>query len=125
LDQLLAALRSPAEVLGPFRAAYSAAAVHYAGEDEFFRGLLPELHGPAAKMLAQHAEALEIAAQVENSLATGQTSDAVSLMRRFHAVAQHNIIEEERDVFPLCGSRSGKPPDRDTIATESTPEGYD
>ena len=26
----------------------------------------------------------------------------LALARRFHAIAQHNIIEEERDVFPLA-----------------------
>jgi len=52
-------------------------------------------------MLEQHAEVLEIGLQVEDSFGIGQTSDAMALIRRFLALAQHNIIEEERDVFPL------------------------
>ena len=31
-----------------------------------------------------------------------ETDDALRLVRRFHAMAQHNIIEEERDVFPVA-----------------------
>jgi hypothetical protein len=101
LDNLLAGIYSR-DAIERFRVARNAAGRHYAKEDEFFRRLLPELPGPASKMLAQHAEVLEIAEQVEHSLEAGQTADAMELMRRFHAVAQHNIIEEERDVFPLC-----------------------
>ena len=55
----------------------------------------------AAKLRAQHAEALEIAARLPESLSAGQTADAIYLARRFLAIVQHNIIEEERDVFPL------------------------
>ena len=61
-------------------------------------------HEPAlgAKIAAQHAEASEIAARWEESAAAGHAADTRSLARRFCAIAQHNIIEEERDVFPLA-----------------------
>jgi hypothetical protein len=101
LDELLSAVRSGADSVELFQAAQRAVADHYAREDEFLNALLPQFPHPAAKLLAQHAEALEIAAQAEHSLATGHRSDALSLIRRFHAIAQHNIIEEERDLFPL------------------------
>jgi hypothetical protein len=34
---------------------------------------------------------------------SGLTGDGTYLARRFLAIAQHNIIEEERDVFPFVG----------------------
>jgi hypothetical protein len=42
-----------------------------------------------------------MAAGLEEAVAAGQAGDTLLLARRFHAIAQHNIIEEERDVFPL------------------------
>ena len=44
---------------------------------------------------------LEIASRLEESLAAGKEGDAGYLGRRLVAMAQHNMIEEERDVFPL------------------------
>jgi hemerythrin-like domain-containing protein len=75
---------------------------HYHQEDQFLTVL--ERHNPklARKMTAQHEEALEMAARFEESLTDGHTRDALALARRFHATAQHNIIEEERDVFPVA-----------------------
>jgi hypothetical protein len=104
LDELAAALGPRGSWVEKFRAAYMAASEHYAREDEFFRSLLPQLPGPTLKMLAQHAEALEIASQVEKSLEIGYMSDALELTRRFRAIVQHNMIEEERDVFPLLAT---------------------
>ena len=104
LDELLLTLKSPTAVIDCFRAAYAAAADHYVAEDHFFRGLLPQFPEALNKMIQQHSEALEIAAHAEDSLNLGQTSDALHLIRRFHAIAQHNIIEEERDVFPLLAT---------------------
>lgn len=101
LDELLAAIGGGADFAGAFRRAHRLAAEHYRAEDEFFAELAARLPGPAAKMTAQHGEALEIAARLEEALADGQTRDALALARRFHAIAQHNVIEEERDVFPL------------------------
>jgi hypothetical protein len=69
---------------------------HYSAEDEVLARIHP---GAAAKIRAQHEEAMEIAARVDESLAS---PDLMFLARRFVAIAQHNIIEEERDVFPLA-----------------------
>ena len=57
----------------------------------------------AAKVRGQHNEALEIAAHLEACLAASEAADVPYLGRRFLAIVQHNIIEEERDVFPLVG----------------------
>ena len=75
---------------------------HYRREHPFL--VILEQHVPklAQKMKAQHEEALEMAARFEESLIEGHTRDALALARRFHAIAQHNIIEEERDVFPVA-----------------------
>jgi len=51
---------------------------------------------------AQHEEASEISARLEESLAAGEATDVAYLARRFLAIARHNMIEEERDVFPLA-----------------------
>jgi hypothetical protein len=102
LDELFAAIHSRSEFLEHLRRAQRLAEQHYAAEE----GLLAEIakHEPAVaeKLAAQHAEALEMAAGVEQAASAGQGSDARQLAKRFHAIAQHNIIEEERDVFPLA-----------------------
>ena len=76
--------------------------MHYLRESQFLAALRRHEPQLAAKIAAQHEEALEIAAQCEESMADGQDSDVRALARRFLAIAQHNIIEEERDVFPLA-----------------------
>jgi len=81
-----------------FRHAHSLCERHYRREEVFLARLPAQL---AAKLRAQHAEALEIADRLAESLGAGQTADAIYLVRRFLAIVQHNIIEEERDVFPL------------------------
>src|SRR5262249_28114324 len=105
LDELTVALNTAADPIDVFRAAKDALTSHYAQKDEYFRTLVTELPVSSYKMLGQHGEVLEIAGQAEHSLEIGHMSDAIALMRHFHALAQHNIIEEERDVFPLldCG----------------------
>jgi len=85
------------------------ASAHYRSEQAFLDALSHEEPALAAKIAAQHAEALEIAAHLEEALAAGQARDVARLVRSFHAITQHNIIEEERDVFPLV-ERSGPPP---------------
>jgi hypothetical protein len=94
LERLTASMEAGLVDLGAFRQAYVLCRDHYAHEQEFLEGAYPEA---ARKLGAQHAEVLEIAGHVE-----GSTSDTVYLVRRFVALAQHNIIEEERDFFPLC-----------------------
>jgi hemerythrin-like domain-containing protein len=107
LDELLAAIHRGDGFVEPFRRAHRLASEHYRAEEALLRELARYLPGPAAKMAAQHDEALEIAARLEEALADGQTRDALPLARRFHAIAQHNIIEEERDVFPLVEGTGG------------------
>lgn len=73
------------------------ALVHHYGDEEAFLALLavgePEV---ASKLRAQHEEALEILGHLE----TASPGDEVYLKRRLVAIVQHNIIEEERDIFP-------------------------
>ena len=101
LDDLLSAIETDAGFLESFRKAHSLAAEHYRAEEGLLAEIARHEGALAKKIAAQHAEALEMAAALEEAVATGQTGDARRLARRFHAIAQHNIIEEERDVFPL------------------------
>ncbi|MGA2197888.1 MAG: hemerythrin domain-containing protein [Bryobacteraceae bacterium] len=102
LDDLLFAIEANAQFLNSFRKAHRLAAEHYRAEEELLREIVRHEAALAEKMAAQHAEALEMAAGLEEAVAAGQAGDALRLARRFHAIAQHNIIEEERDVFPLA-----------------------
>ena len=78
-----------------FSAARSALAAHYRQEDSHWKSA--GVHKPAS----QHAEVLELADGVEEALAMGHSRDALATVRRFLALASHNLIEEERDWFPL------------------------
>jgi hypothetical protein len=107
--QMEAALDSLSEIVpispidcNVFRHAHTLCATHYQNEHPFLTQLGEEHPAVAAKMRDQHQEVLEIAAHLEESLASGHVSDAAYLTRRFVAMARHNIIEEERDVFPLA-----------------------
>jgi len=73
---------------------------HYRAEEAFLTRLHDHDPALAAKLRAQHDEALEIADRLAESLAAGDAGDVVYLGRRLLAIAQHNMIEEERDVFP-------------------------
>jgi hypothetical protein len=53
-----------------------------------------------AKMREQHREVEELGTETLRSLEAGQMEDAARLRLRFLALARHNMIEEERDVFP-------------------------
>jgi hypothetical protein len=77
---------------------------HYRHEESFLRILQKHDPGLASKLRGQHDEALEIAARLDESLESGDAADVVYLARRYLAIAQHNIIEEERDVFPLAAA---------------------
>jgi hypothetical protein len=102
LDELLAAIRSGDGLVESFRRAEVLAVAHYRREESFLKRLSRYQPALAAKIAAQHADAMEIAARLEEAIAASQRPDVLSLARRFHAIAQHNIIEEERDVFPLA-----------------------
>jgi len=82
--------------------ARAAALEHYCREEPFLAAIRAHSPEVAAKLASQHAEALEAAAEALRSLNDGQERDAAALARRFGAIGQHNIIEEERDVFPLA-----------------------
>jgi len=77
-------------------------ALHYVHEEEFLSALEAQEPALAAKLRAQHNEVLELSSQLHDSLQAGNASDVSYLARRFLAMAQHNMIEEERDVFPLA-----------------------
>jgi hemerythrin-like domain-containing protein len=102
LDRLAETLGSGHLDTGLFRDIRKMNTEHYLRE----AALLTELqaHEPAltAKLKAQHDEASEIAARLEDSLVAGEIGEVRYLARRFLAIAQHNMIEEERDVFPLA-----------------------
>jgi hypothetical protein len=102
LDRLSEALRSGEPKIDPVRELAELIERHYLNEERFLAAL--EAHDPklAAKLRAQHDEASEIGERLLESLAVGDSAEALHLSRRFLAIAQHNIIEEERDVFPLA-----------------------
>ncbi len=86
----------------PFRALAPRVAAHYRAEEPLLTSLARTYPDLASKILAQHAEAVEIAARLEEAIAADDLRDILLLARRFHAIVQHNLIEEERDVFPLA-----------------------
>jgi hypothetical protein len=102
LDSLLAAAEGSGSLAEPFARAHRLLLEHYASEAPFLAELAAHLPALSGKMAAQHADALEIAAELEGSLAAGHERDSLHLARRLCALASHNIIEEERDVFPLA-----------------------
>lgn len=94
LDILETAICS-GEFIAEFRAAERALRAHYGKEDVHWRFLA------AAKMVQQHEEVLELANGVEEALGAGHSQDGMAIVKRFIALASHNLIEEERDWFPL------------------------
>jgi hypothetical protein len=86
-----------------FRRVHRLCIWHYEREEQFLTWLGARDAGLATKLRGQHDEALELAARLEEALIAGQMRDAMYLARRLLAIAQHNMIEEERDVFPLAG----------------------
>ncbi len=95
LDRLHGALRDGLPWREHFYNAWRLAFGHYLREDaEVFQ---PKADWPPArKMMGQHAEASEFGRALEAT----DDADAERLARRYWAISQHNIIEEERDVFP-------------------------
>jgi hypothetical protein len=85
-----------------FRAVWTACIRHYRREEGFLDRLSARDVRLAAKLRGQHDEAMELGERLTEALAGGQTADAMRLARRFAAIVQHNIIEEERDVFPFA-----------------------
>lgn len=97
IEEQLDGLTMEADAIG---ALAESLARHYTTEERFLEALAVRDARLAAKLRGQHEEALELAARLLESL---DADDAGYLARRLVAIAQHNIIEEERDVFPLAG----------------------
>jgi hypothetical protein len=87
----------------PFFAVLPEIEAHYRFEEKFLARLARTSPAVAAKMASQHAEVIEIAEHLKSALESRNDRDALALARRFLAMAHHNIIEEERDVFPVAG----------------------
>lgn len=101
LDRLSEEVRSGEIDTGGMRGLAELIARHYVSEEPFLAELGtcdPKL---AAKLRAQHEEVDEFGERLLESLEVGDAAEAAYLLRRFLAIAQHNLIEEERDVFPL------------------------
>jgi hypothetical protein len=102
LDELLEASAAGTVVPAGCHAARREATALYAAESTFLDALNHHSPSVAVKLAGQQAEVLELAAALAESLAAGHHPDSLQLVRRFCALAQHTIIEEERDVFPLA-----------------------
>jgi hypothetical protein len=53
-------------------------------------------------MMAQHEEACEFGRALIEALECGDERDARLFLKRFRAIVEHNMIEEERDLFPIA-----------------------
>jgi hypothetical protein len=102
LDRLSESMHSGNLAAEAVRDLVESIARHYANEETFLTILEACDRKLAAKLRAQHEETAEIGAQLLESLETRNAADSLSLSRRFVAIAQHNMIEEERDIFPLA-----------------------
>ena len=102
LDRLAEIIASRRIDTDTFQQVSQLIAGHYLRQEKFLVQLHVHEPGLADKLRAQHEEALEIGACLAESLAAAEAADVVFLARRFLAIAQHNIIEEARDVFPLA-----------------------
>jgi hypothetical protein len=100
LEPLAASVAAGSIDAEAFRAAQRSCIAHYQHEESFVERLSAHDAALAAKLRGQHTEALELAERLEEALAADHARDAIYLARRFLAIVQHNIIEEERDVFP-------------------------
>jgi hypothetical protein len=103
LDLVAAGIATGAIDRDAVRRVWTLCISHFGREDEFLVRLAVRDAALAAKLRGQHDETLEIAARLEETMNAGQERDAIYLARRLLAITQHNIIEEERDVFPVCG----------------------
>jgi hypothetical protein len=86
-----------------FRRIHRMCVTYYEHEEAFLARLEKQNAALADKLRGQHAEALEIAERMEETARDGHGGDMVYLARRFMAIVQHNITEEERDVWPVVG----------------------
>ena len=103
LDRLTESIVGGAVDVSVFRRARELCIRHFEREEAFLARLGKRDASLGSKLRGQHDEALELAARAEEAVLAGQASDLMYLVRRFLAIAQHNMIEEERDVFPILG----------------------
>jgi hypothetical protein len=102
LDGLAEAVRSGKIDGAAMRELLESIARHYLNEERFLTALGARDPKLAAKLRAQHEEVSEIGVRLLESIDAAGAAETVYLLRRFVAMAQHNMIEEERDVFPLA-----------------------
>jgi hypothetical protein len=103
-----------------FAGAARLAAAHYLSEEPgLFAALRDAYPHMVEKMIAQHRESREIAEALESC----HPQDRLYLYRRFWAITQHNIIEEERDFFPLAAATLsvGGPPSSQSPPAPAAP----
>ncbi len=103
-----------------FAGAARLAAAHYQFEEAgLFSALRDAYPRMVEKMIAQHRESREIAEALESC----HPQDRLYLYRRFWAITQHNIIEEERDFFPLAAATLsvGGPPSSQSPPAPAAP----
>lgn len=99
LDRLSEGMLRGAVDLDALRRARELCIRHFEGEEAFLLRLGARDAALAAKLRRQHDEALELAFRAEEAVTAGHAADLMYMARRFLAIAQHNMIEEERDVF--------------------------
>jgi hypothetical protein len=102
LDALIKAIDSGAAYVDILTATEALLDEHYAAEKPLLEKVKKHSPRVAAKMTAQHNEVMELAGHVDDALDRSQLEDAIRLVRRLHAMAQHNIIEEERVMFQVA-----------------------
>jgi hypothetical protein len=105
LERLVESVATGTMDLDAFRHVHELCVRHFEREEAFLTWLGARDGALAAKLRGQHDEALELAARFEESVLADDNGDRIYLLRRFLAIAQHNMIEEERDVFPLVSPR--------------------
>ena len=98
LDALEAALQAREPVAGCLAEVAEAVERHAVREARFWELLRRHAPAMAAKLADQHAQEREALGY----FADAGDGDQLRLARRYLALVEHNLIEEERDVFPLA-----------------------
>lgn len=99
LDELIAAVDANGDYLDVLTRTENLLAEHYAAEKPLLEKLKKNAPRIAAKVTTEHNEVTEVGRHLDDALDRSQFEDALRLVRRFHAMAIHNIIEEERVMF--------------------------
>ncbi len=110
LETMLAAWKqNPLPQFRPLvRKIWPAVRLHDRNEEGiFFAAVRREFAAIVEKMEQQHADSAELGTHLADLLeipepSVRELSDMRKLGRRFHAITQHNFIEEERDLFRLA-----------------------